>query len=280
MPLEGTRILITGGGSGIGRSLALEAARRGGRVLVAGRSAASLIETAELAPRGMIETQVADVTVPVERRALIGRLRASGGLSILVNNAGTQNVGPLADLGDNELTDMIATNLVAPAALIRDSLVLLRSAEQPRIANIGSMFGLIGFPLFAAYSASKAGLRGLSDALRRELAPQGIAVTYVAPRATRTAVTTRAAHLIEPFAMRVDEPDDVALRAWDGIERGQAIVYPGFGEQMAALLQQLTAIPVDRTLTRQFRRVAGGDRCEDATQFQRPRQQRDGSSVL
>ena len=72
-------------------------------------------------------------------------------------------------------------------AMARDALPLLKKANGgARIVNIGSMLGDIPYPLFAPYSATKAGLRGFSIALRRELAPLGIGVTYAAPRATHT----------------------------------------------------------------------------------------------
>ena len=72
----------------------------------------------------------------------------------------------------------VAVNVAAPAQLTRDALPLLRRADRPRIVNVGSMFGSVAFPRFAAYSATKFAMRGLSDALRRELQPDGIGVTY------------------------------------------------------------------------------------------------------
>ena len=68
-------------------------------------------------------------------------------------------------------------------------LPLLKAGAPSCIVNVGSLFGDIAFPYFSAYSATKFGLRGWSDGLRRELAPAGIGVTYAAPRGTRTAGT-------------------------------------------------------------------------------------------
>ena len=79
-----------------------------------------------------------------------------------------------------------------------------------RIVNVGSMFGDIAYPLFAAYSASKFALRGLSIALRRELKPYGIGVTYAAPRATKTDASHAMDPLVEPMQMRLDDPTAVA----------------------------------------------------------------------
>src|SRR3546814_7220706 len=97
-------------------------------------------------------------------------------------------------------------------ALTRQLLPLLQLSSQARIVNIGSVFGDIGHPLFAGYCASKFALRGLSDALRRELAAVGIGVTYAAPRATRTVAADGFADLMLPFAMAMDMPETIAAQ--------------------------------------------------------------------
>lgn len=79
--------------------------------------------------------------------------------------------------------------------------------RKGHIANIGSMFGMIAFPYFTSYSASKFALRGLSDALRRELEEYSITVSYIAPRATRTPAQSQFDHLIVPFNMKLDVPN-------------------------------------------------------------------------
>ncbi|MEQ9258016.1 MAG: SDR family NAD(P)-dependent oxidoreductase [Roseovarius sp.] len=241
--------LITGAGSGIGRALALEAARRGYRLILVGRRREALEETA-----AQLKTEVtlvaADVTTEDGRRAIAEA--AGNRLDMLVNNAGTLSVGHLRDMDDASLERMAATNLVAPMALTRDLLPALRAAKG-RIANIGSVFGDIAYPFFAAYSATKFGLRGFSDALRRELSGSGIGVTYIAPRATRTAAEAEFAALVEPLGMTLDSAERVAREAWDAIEAGRRESFPRGKERFFVKVQRLFPALVDKSVGAQAR---------------------------
>ena len=238
--------VITGAGSGIGRALAIEAAGSGYDLVLVGRRKAQLEETTKLLEAGKVQLVTADITTPEGRAAITAA--AGDRLDMLVNNAGKLAVGRLTDFGDEEIAQTIGTNLTAAMLLTRE-LVLALSMAQGRIVNIGSMFGLIAFPYFTAYSATKFALRGLSDALRRELSEFGIAVTYVAPRATRTPAQETFAHLVEPFGMALDDPERVARRAWGGIMAGQKTIYPGFGERVFALVQAFAPSLIDTALT-------------------------------
>lgn len=228
-------VLITGAGSGIGRALAAEAAARGHALILAGRHAAPLQETAALV-KTPAQVVVADVTTAQGRAALVAA--AGGRLDVLINNAGTITVGHLTDLGDAAVEQMIATNLAAPILLTRDLLPAL-GAARGRVVNIGSVFGDIAYPFFAAYSATKFGLRGFSDALRREVAGQGIGVTYIAPRATSTPAEDAFAALVEPMQMALDAPDVVARQAWDAIARGARESFPRGKERFFVFVQRL-----------------------------------------
>ncbi|MAY89086.1 MAG: short-chain dehydrogenase [Pseudooceanicola sp.] len=238
--------LITGAGSGIGRALAIEAVRSGYDVVLVGRRRAQLEETAQLLEAGKARLVKADITTPEGRAAITAA--AGDRLDMLVNNAGRLAVGRLTDLGDEEITQTVGTNLTATMLLTRD-LVPALSMAQGRIVNIGSMFGLIAFPYFTAYSATKFALRGLSDALRRELSEFGISVSYVAPRATRTPAQEAFGHLVEPFGMVLDDPQRVARRAWSGVMAGKNTIYPGFGERLFAGVQALAPSLIDTALT-------------------------------
>ncbi len=256
MRLDGKKALITGSGSGIGRALAVEAARRGMRVALTGRRKEALDETsAALAGSGHL-VLAADVTNPEHRRALMAEIQAHwGGLDLLVNNAGIVPVGPLGAVSDDELRLVLETNLLAPMALTREALPLLKQAKGSRVVNIGSVFGDIPYPLFAPYSATKAGLRGFSIALRRELAPLGIGVTYAAPRATQTAAARPMQSLIEPFEMKFDTAESVAKFVWDAVAREANAIYPRGPERLYVLMQRLFPRVVDKAIAKQFARV-------------------------
>ena len=244
------KVLITGAGTGIGRALAIEAAQNGFDLILVGRTSATLEET-----RSKCDTQnprciVADVT-SAEGRALIADA-VGGSLDILINNAGILSVGHLADMRDSDLERMTTTNLVAPMALTRDLLPALR-ASKGRLVNIGSVFGDIAYPFFAGYSATKFGLRGFSDAMRRELSGAGIGVTYIAPRATRTAAESAFGALVEPMDMTLDSAEVVAAQAWDAILRGKRESFPRGKERFFVKVQRLFPSLVDKSVGAQAR---------------------------
>ncbi len=238
-------VMITGAGSGIGRALAAEADRHGHDLILVGRRAEPLRQTAARLSRP-VRIIDADITT-AEGRA---RIRTeTDRLDILINNAGQVPAGALADLDDATIAAAIAVNVAAPISLTRDLLPLLTTARG-QVVNMGSVFGDIGFPFFTAYSATKFALRGFSEALRREVAPQGIAVTYIAPRATHTPAMDSFHALVGPMAMSADTPEAVARHAWVAIAARRRDSYPPTRERLFVALQRLRPRMIDRALTR------------------------------
>lgn len=256
MLLEGRSVAITGAGSGIGRALAIEFARRGAIPILIGRNAEKLAETASLLPAALpAKTCVADITSAHGREAIVQICTARGQLDILVNNAGLVPSGLLSDLTDTELQNAVVTNVVAPIALTRDLLRVLRRSDRPRIVNIGSIFGDIGHPHFAAYCATKFALRGFSDAIRRELAADRIGVTYAAPRATRTGAADGFQGLIAPYGMSLDRPEAVARQIVSAVEKEAATVYATGAERLFVAIQRLLPRLVDIALISKARKL-------------------------
>lgn len=239
-------VLITGAGSGIGRALALEADRRGHRVILVGRRAGPLALTAARMRDPVVLP--ADVST-AEGRARVAQAVAGTGLDILINNAGIVPSGAAETSDDARIAATLALNVAAPMALTRDLLGAL-TASRGQVVNVGSVFGDIGFPYFALYSASKFALRGYSEALRRELAPRGIAVTYLAPRATRTDAAQGFEALIGPMAMTLDSPEAVAAHAWRAIAGRRREQMPASRERLFVALQRLRPALIDRALIR------------------------------
>ncbi|MFG1241166.1 SDR family NAD(P)-dependent oxidoreductase [Xanthobacter sp. V7C-4] len=256
------RVLITGAGSGIGRALALEAAARGMEVALCGRRRGALEDTAAALPPGARPLVIsADITSTADRARIVARIKAEwGALHVLVNNAGVVEGGPLETFDDAALEDTFRTNVLAPMALTRDLAPLLAAARPSRVVNVGSVFGDIAYPGFAAYSASKFALRGFSSALRREWRPLGIGVTYVAPRATRTDAAAAFDDLIAATGMRLDAPDMVAAQIWRAVERGRDSAYPPGMERLFVLIQRLAPRLIDRALARTAPATAGAAR--------------------
>ena len=257
MQLEGKRALITGAGSGIGQRLAIEAAQRGVSLIIAGRRPEALDATLAKLPGDAHYAFKADVTKAEDRRGLMDAVdQLWGGLDILVNNAGVVHVGALAQSTDDELEAAVATNLVAPISLIRQALPLLQRGDTPRVVNIGSVLGDIPYPMMAVYSATKSGLRGFSIALRRELEPLGIGVTYAAPRTTKTAAASALGPLVDAFGLKLDQPEAVAQRIWDAVARDAKSVYPAGPERMFVLVQRLFPNIVDKSVAKQLAKLA------------------------
>ena len=255
MKLHGARVLLTGASRGIGRELARRLAGRGARLVLVGRDSTAVAAVCNeiFALGGRADSIAFDLAAATGHAAVVERARVIlGGIDLLVNNAGVSSFEALERQSAETIARIAATNLVAPMLLARAALPHL--AAGARIVNVGSMFGSIGFPHCAAYSATKFGLRGFSEALRREVAARGIGVTYVAPRAARTEANSAALYrFAERTGMAMDAPADVAEGIVEAIERDQAERFFGGPEPFFARLNALLPRLVDRALGKQAR---------------------------
>jgi short-subunit dehydrogenase len=171
---------------------------------------------------------------------------------MIIHLAGILDFASYADQDPGMIQAMLRVNVEAPMQFTREVLPGMLERGHGRIVNVGSMFGSIGFPCFAAYSATKFALRGFSEALRRELAGTGVGVTYVSPRAVRTAFNPPVVHrMAEQGLMHMDEPQWVAKKIVRALERDADDVYLGFPESFFARLNGLLPRLVDRALAGQ-----------------------------
>jgi len=171
-------ILITGCSSGIGAALAQEFHKRGHRVIATARRLESL---QALQSQG-VRTLALDVNDGASiANAMAAVEKEAGHLDILINNAGYGQFGAIMDAQPEDLRQQFETNVVAPVALARAALPLLRKSGAGLIANMGSISGIVTTPFSGVYCASKAALHALSDAMRLELAALGVQVVTVQP---------------------------------------------------------------------------------------------------
>jgi short-subunit dehydrogenase len=187
--IESSRVLITGASQGIGRALAEQAATRGAVVLAASRSLDLLQQLQqEIRRRGQtLEIVQADVTRADDRQRLLDEvLRRWGGLDILINNAGTGATGYFVDNSPDLLRSIMEVNFFALTEMTRLFLPLLKKGTHPAIVNISSILGKRALPGRGEYCASKFAVQGFSEALRAELAKDGVNVLVVCPGLTRT----------------------------------------------------------------------------------------------
>jgi len=186
MAEQGRTVLITGANSGIGLATALELARRGFDSVGSVRSAAKARAVRKAAAEAGVEvrTVLLDVTDAAACGRVIGRLKPWG----LVNNAGASFTGAVEDVGDEEARAALETMVVAPVRLARLSVPHMRAAGSGRIVNVSSIYGLATTPLTGWYQGAKHALEGVSDALRMEVARDGIAVILVEPGSIKTAL--------------------------------------------------------------------------------------------
>jgi short-subunit dehydrogenase len=169
------RHLLTGAGSGIGRELARRLHDRGDELWLVVRDPA---KASDLPGAHLLVADLADPSA-------IARLELPDSLDSVVHVAGTVELGPVAELDAAAWTDQLTVNLVAPALLTRAALPALRQASGT-VVMVNSGAGLRANPGWAAYAASKFGLRALADALRAEEREHGVRVTSVFPGRTAT----------------------------------------------------------------------------------------------
>jgi short-subunit dehydrogenase len=209
MEISGRTVLLTGASGGIGRAMAQRLADAGARLLLGARDAERLASLAAgLAPGAL--TVAADIATASGRLALVEAARAAA-VDVVIHNAGIQEFGLFDEQDPEALQRQLELNLSAPMLLTRELLPLLQQRNEAALVFVGSTFGSIGYPGFATYCASKFGLRGFAETLRRELSDSGVHVHYLAPRATRTELNAPlVVALNAALGTAMDEPSVVA----------------------------------------------------------------------
>jgi short-subunit dehydrogenase len=191
MSFAGQAAWITGASSGIGAALARALAAQGARVVLSGRNTEALQEVAQQCGDALVlpfETTDHAAIAPATDKAWDW----SGGIDLLVNNAGISQRGLAVDTTFAVYERIIGVDLLAPIALTQAQLPRMVARGSGRIAMISSIAGKVGVPLRTAYCAAKHGIAGYADALRAEVAHMGLKVHNIYPGSVRTDVSRNA----------------------------------------------------------------------------------------
>lgn len=252
MKFEGQGIILTGAAGGMGQLLVAGLLKQGAQVAMVDANEGALQLLAADA-EGKVYPVVADLSSAAGcADAVKACQKHLGQVDMLINLAGLNSFANFAEEDPNYIELMMRVNVLAPMLLARALLPSFLAQNTGKIVNVGSVFGSIGFAWFATYSASKFGLRGFSESLRRELADTNVHVTYIAPRAVKTPMNNAAVMKMgEATGMNMDEPELVVKKIIQAIESDKKDCYFGFPESLFVRVNALLPRLVDLALAGQ-----------------------------
>lgn len=232
MIIAGKTLLVTGSTGGIGQPLCHKLADQGAKLVLSGHNAAAV--KALQASLGENHIAVAaDIGSDQGRDTIIAACTEAGGIDGVINLAGILEFSLFETQSPSSIEKIISINLIAPMLLSRGLIPQLRAKPEAAIVNVGSIFGSIGHPGFTAYCASKAGVKCFTEALSRELADTAIHFSYIAPRATQTALNSDQVNSLNAaLGNASDSPDYVASQIVDVLRHDRALRFLGWPEKL------------------------------------------------
>ncbi len=253
MVLSSKKVLLTGATGGIGGAIAKALSDEGATLILTARGEEKLTALKESLGSDRHQTLALDLNSENDRKKLYDVVKKEN-IDILINNAGINQLSLLDDTSDTDISQIISTNLVVPMMLCREIYKTLKQRPESVIVNIGSIFGSIGYAGSTSYCASKFGLRGFTEAFRREVADSAVNVIYFAPRATDTPLNTDKMNALnEALENSVDSPEFVAQRLVDAMKANHPhTYYLGWPESFYVRLNSLLPKLVDKALLKQL----------------------------
>ncbi|MBM7457890.1 SDR family oxidoreductase [Rhodococcus coprophilus] len=243
--LRGTKFLVTGAASGIGRALALQAAGEGAELVLTDLSADGLAEVVRQVEDGggaVLHSAALDIADYDAVASFASDVHARcGSLDIVANVAGVSVWGTVDRLEHKHWRQMVDVNLMGPIHVIESFVPpMMKAGRGGHLVNVSSAAGLLALPWHSAYSASKFGLRGVSEVLRFDLKRDGIGVSLVVPGAVRTPLVDsvqivgvdrdrpEVREITERFVAHAASPEKVARCIVAGIKKNRFLVYTSF----------------------------------------------------
>jgi short-subunit dehydrogenase len=249
MKAGNARVLLTGASGGIGQAMAQRLGRAGAQVMGVGRAPTPPAEA------GTPAWVQADLTT-TEGLATVTSAAASWRANVVVHAAGVPAFGPLGDVPATQVQAVLHANLLAPMLLTQALLPHLLRLPRAQIVFVGSALGRIGLPGFSVYGASKAGLHGFAEALRRELADSPVRVQTLGPRSTRTGFNGAAVEAYNrATGTAMDTPATVADALLQLIEGEAAERFIGFPERLAVRLNGVLSAVLDGAFSKHRRHL-------------------------
>ena len=251
--LAGKRVVITGAASGIGRATAVAAAQEGAALYLTDQNADGLTQLAAELDGAVRLAEAADITDDAAVTAFAAAVHADGGpVDVVMNIAGIAIWGTVDKLRLEQWQRTLDVNLMGPIRVI-DAFVgpMITARRGGHLVNVSSAAGLVALPWHAPYSASKFGLRGVSESLRFDLRPHGIGVSVVCPGGVHTPITNAMriagydttspefARARGRFERRAVSPEQAAGAILRGVRRNRYLVYTSRDIQLLYLLERV-----------------------------------------
>lgn len=247
MRLHDRVFLLLGGTGGIGQALVAPLIQAGARVIIASRQPESLAWVSGVSAVHL------DLASPDLEQQLVRLSDAYPDIDGVIHCAGQNYFASLGNLPVSAIDDQLVVNLRSAMLVARHFAPRFERAGYGALVFVGSTFGSIGFPGYTAYCASKFGLRGFSEALRRELADTPVQVIYVAPRATSTAMNPEAVNeLNRALGNTMDAPDAVAGKILSAMERDERRRFLGWPEKLFVVINGILPRIVDKAMLKQL----------------------------
>jgi NAD(P)-dependent dehydrogenase (short-subunit alcohol dehydrogenase family) len=217
---------ITGCSTGFGRFLAIEALKKGYKVVVTARNTNDVQDIVAAYPDNSIVVKLDVTDVASIKSSVASAIEKFGQIDVLVNNAGIGYFGAIEESEEAEVRRMFEINVFGLANMTQAVLPIMRKQRSGHILNIASIGGLRSFPGVGFYNATKYAVDGLSEALSKEVAPLGIKVTIVAPSGFRTDWAGRSANdskiVIEDYASTAGK-NKGDIRGYSGNQPGDPV---------------------------------------------------------
>lgn len=256
---RGTSAILTGASGGIGRALLQELLDKDANVLAVVRSPEKLKRLLPKDGDGLKRLHIvrADLATQEGRNAVVSAASwLDAAPNLLIHGAASSSFGLFGESADDDVARLLALNVTSPLQLTHALLPLLKESPTAQVVAIGSTFGSIGYPGFAAYCASKFALRGAFEALAREHHGDSITFLHMSPRATRTDFNSPEVDALnESLGNRVDSAEYVAAEILKAIGRDQRRLQIGWPEKLLVRLNSFLPGLLDRGIASQLPKI-------------------------